>query len=79
MPLTPELTQLVLSLPQSDREELFELLGQSLDSELAQAEFIATIERRSHELRTGAVVGVPIEEAFAQAEEVIKRISGNSP
>jgi len=56
-----------LKLPSSERARLAEVLIASLDEEDEVARAWADeAERRSEELRSGAVTGIPAEEVFAR-------------
>ncbi len=59
-----ELYQKAMQLTSDERAELLELLYASLDEE-AESLLKATLEQRSAELRSGAVQGIPLEEALS--------------
>ncbi|GMU53736.1 MAG: hypothetical protein AMXMBFR33_28820 [Candidatus Xenobia bacterium] len=59
-----ELYQKAMQLTSDERAELVELLYASLDEE-AENQLKGTLEQRSAELRSGAVKGLPLEEALS--------------
>ncbi len=59
-----ELYQKAMQLTPDERAELAELLYASLEEE-AENQLKVTLERRSAELRSGAVQGIPLEEALS--------------
>lgn len=55
------------NLPEGDRAELASFLLESLhDQEAAESAWDAELERRLKEIESGAVVGIPAEEVFAE-------------
>ena len=65
--LSTELRQELLSLPEADREELAQVLFESLSPRDDQA-FEELLLRREKEIMEGTVVGVPEEEFFARLD-----------
>lgn len=73
-----EICQTALQLPESDRANLYEMLGVSLgysplyeDSEGFERE----IMRRSDEIHAGTAKTYSTEEVFAHVDEALKRVS----
>ena len=61
----------LLALPEADREELIQVLAESLESPLTEAEeqaFDAELARRDEEIRSGKVVGISAEELCARLD-----------
>ncbi|HEX8694314.1 MAG TPA: addiction module protein [Longimicrobium sp.] len=67
-----QLTEAALRLPEEQREAIVDaLLASLVDQELDAAQ-VAELERRSEELRTGKVKGIPAEEALRQLDEIAR-------
>ncbi|MGD2047495.1 MAG: addiction module protein [Gemmatimonadota bacterium] len=63
---TDQIEQELLKLPAADRARLAERLIASLDEDAeVEAAWIAEVRRRDEELRSGAVHGIPVEDALA--------------
>jgi putative addiction module component (TIGR02574 family) len=62
---TDQIEQELLKLPAADRARLAERLIASLDEDAeVEAAWIAEVRRRDEELRSGAVQGIPVEDAL---------------
>jgi putative addiction module component (TIGR02574 family) len=67
-----QLTEAALRLPEEEREALADaLLASLVDQEFDTAQ-VAELERRSEELRTGKVKGIPAEEALRRLDEIAR-------
>ena len=69
MQTVEELVAAAKELPAFQREELCEQIAGSLDAPLSveEAAWADVAERRAEELRSGKVIGVPVEESLARA------------
>ncbi|NJL91199.1 MAG: addiction module protein [Coleofasciculaceae cyanobacterium SM2_1_6] len=68
-----QLTQEALSLPRESRELLAEQLVESLELDIdpaIQAVWNAEAKKRLEEIRSGAVAGIPGEEALARVRQI---------
>jgi putative addiction module component (TIGR02574 family) len=62
---TEQIEQELMKLPIADRARLAERLIASLDEDAeVEATWIAEVRRRDDELRSGAVEGIPLEDAL---------------
>lgn len=62
---TDQIEQELLRLPAADRARLAERLIASLDEDFEmEAAWLAEVRRRDEELQSGAVQGIPIEDAL---------------
>jgi putative addiction module component (TIGR02574 family) len=62
---TEQIEQELMKLPIADRARLAERLIASLDEDAeVEATWIAEVRRRDDELRSGAVAGIPLEDAL---------------
>lgn len=71
----PALADQLLALPSPDRARLAELLLASLEERDpgAPAAWEAELERRSADLASGRVAGIPAEDVFAEVERRLRR------
>ena len=71
----PALADQLLALPSPDRARLAELLLASLEERApgAPAAWEAELERRSADLASGRVAGIPAEDVFAEVERRLRR------
>ena len=73
MLLIEQLTQEVLSLPRASRELLAEQLVESLEFDIdptVQTAWKAEAKKRLEEIRSGAVQGIPGEDALARVRQI---------
>ncbi len=76
--LTEQLRSDLLTLPESDRAELFNLLGKSLEpsrSEEEEQAFEEVLARRLGEIESGQAVGISVEEMFARVNARLASIT----
>ena len=69
-----QLTQEVLSLPRASRELLAEQLVESLELDInpaVQTAWNAEAKKRLDEIRSGAVSGIPGEDALARVRQIL--------
>ena len=69
-----QLTQEVLSLPRASRELLAEQLVESLELDInpaVQTAWKAEAKKRLDEIRSGAVSGIPGEDALARVRQIL--------
>lgn len=72
-----EIRREALKLSEAEREQLADELYASLDYGDDDPEFIAMLERRIHEIETGKVKTVPVNEAVSEIRERLRSVREN--